>query len=48
MRSGTHSIPIGGGLDGLTRREVTLAETLAEAGYATAAFGKWHLGSAQG
>jgi len=48
MRSGTHSIPIGGGLDGLTRWEVILAETLSEAGYATAAFGKWHLGSAQG
>jgi len=48
IRSGTHSVPIGEGLDGLTRWEVTLAETLSEAGYATAAFGKWHLGSAQG
>jgi len=48
IRSGTHSIPIGGGLDGLTRWEVTLAETLSDAGYATAAFGKWHLGSSQG
>lgn len=48
IRSGTHSVPIGGGLDGLTRWEVTLAETLSAAGYATAAFGKWHLGSDQG
>jgi len=48
IRSGTHSVPIGEGLDGLTRWEVTLAETLSDAGYATAAFGKWHLGSSQG
>ncbi|MGR9273634.1 sulfatase-like hydrolase/transferase [Rhizobium leguminosarum] len=40
--------PIGGGIEGLTRWEVTLAETLSTAGYATAAFGKWHLGSEQG
>src|SRR5580765_3220941 len=48
IRSGTHSVPIGGGLEGLTQWEVTLAETLSTAGYATAAFGKWHLGSEQG
>ncbi|MGR9210208.1 arylsulfatase [Rhizobium leguminosarum] len=48
IRSGTHSVPIGGGIEGLTRWEVTLAETLSTAGYATAAFGKWHLGSEQG
>lgn len=29
---------------GLPQREVTLAETLKEEGYATAAVGKWHLG----
>jgi arylsulfatase len=34
--------------DGLTQWEVTLAKTLSSAGYATAAFGKWHLGSVQG
>src|SRR6187455_1187638 len=28
IRSGTHSVPIGGGLDGLTQWEVTLAELL--------------------
>lgn len=48
IRSGTHSVPIGGGAEGLTQWELTLAETLSTAGYATAAFGKWHLGSEQG
>src|SRR5262247_4005669 len=48
IRSGTHSVPIGGGLEGLTQWEVTIAETLSAAGYATGAFGKWHLGSNQG
>src|SRR5215831_7761517 len=47
IRSGTHSVPIGGGLDGLTQWEVTIAEVLSADGYATAHFGKWHLGSAQ-
>jgi arylsulfatase len=40
IRSGTHSVPIGGGLEGLTQWEVTIAEALSGAGYATAAFGK--------
>jgi len=48
IRSGTQSIPIGGGLDGLTRWEVTSAKLLSGVGYATACFGKWHLGSEQG
>lgn len=48
IRSGTHSIPIGEGLDGLTQWEVTIAETLSDVGYATGHFGKWHLGSVQG
>lgn len=48
IRSGTHSVPIGGGLEGLTQWEVTLAELLSSVGYATAAFGKWHLGSEDG
>src|SRR5678816_3865279 len=48
IRSGTHSVPIGGGLEGLTQWEVTIAETLSAAGYATAMCGKWHLGSEQG
>lgn len=48
IRSGTHSVPLPGSLDGLTQWEVTLAEVLSEAGYATGAFGKWHLGSSLG
>ena len=48
IRSGTHSVPFGGVADGLTQWEVTLAESLSAAGYATALYGKWHLGSHDG
>ena len=48
IRSGTHSVPIGGGFDGLTQWEVTIAELLSGVGYATGHFGKWHLGTVQG
>ncbi len=48
IRSGTHSVPIGEGKDGLTQWEVTIAELLSDAGYATGHFGKWHLGSSEG
>jgi arylsulfatase len=48
IRSGTHSVPIGGGMEGLTQWEVTIAELLSNVSYATGAFGKWHLGSNQG
>jgi hypothetical protein len=40
IRSGTQSVPIGGEFDGLTRWEVTIAQALSAAGYATGAFGK--------
>ena len=33
---------------GLTRKEITLAQLLSQRGYATAHFGKWHLGDVQG
>jgi len=33
---------------GLTRREITLAEVLSARGYATAHYGKWHLGDIEG
>jgi arylsulfatase A-like enzyme len=48
IRSGTHLVPIGGGLEGLTQWEVTIAELLSGAGYSTGHFGKWHLGSDDG
>jgi arylsulfatase len=48
IRSGTHSVPLPGTLDGFTQWEMTLAEILSGVGYATAHFGKWHLGSAPG
>lgn len=48
IRSGTHSVPFGGVADGLTQWEVTLGESMSEAGYATGYFGKWHLGSHDG
>src|SRR3990172_4642204 len=47
IRSGTHSVPFPGQLDGLTQWEVTIAELLSGQGYATGHFGKWHLGSDQ-
>jgi len=48
IRSGTHSVPFGGVADGLTQWEVTMAESLSAVGYATALYGKWHLGSNNG
>ncbi|MBA2963796.1 MULTISPECIES: sulfatase-like hydrolase/transferase [Ramlibacter] len=48
IRSGTHSVASGGGPDGLTQWELTLAESLSAAGYATALYGKWHLGIENG
>lgn len=48
IRSGTSSVDQSGGLVGLTPWEYTLAELLSDQGYASAAFGKWHLGNIQG
>src|SRR5438552_4362397 len=48
IRSGTHSVPIGGGLEGLTQWEMTLPKLLSGVGYSTGHFGKWHLGSEDG
>ena len=45
IRSGTQSVPIAGGPEGLTRWEKTIAQQLSDAGYATGMWGKWHLGS---
>jgi arylsulfatase A-like enzyme len=48
IRSGTYAVPYGGMAEGLTQWEVTMAESLSDAGYATALYGKWHLGSQDG
>jgi len=54
MRSGTLTVPIGNPAvadpraQGLNPWEVTIAELLSDAGYKTAHFGKWHLGSVDG
>ena len=48
IRSGTYSVPIDGRPYGLVQWEVTLAELLSKQGYATAHYGKWHLGDSEG
>ena len=48
IRSGNATVPLGQGVYGLVQWEVTMAEMLADAGYATGMFGKWHLGRTPG
>ncbi len=48
IRSGNGSVPITTGMYGLTQWEITMAEMLSDAGYATGMFGKWHLGHTDG
>ena len=48
IRSGNGSVPLSTGLYGLTQWEITMAEMLSDAGYATGMFGKWHLGQTKG
>jgi arylsulfatase len=49
VRSGTFKVPFPGeGLSGMAPWEYTIAELLSDSGYATALYGKWHLGDHQG
>jgi arylsulfatase A-like enzyme len=48
IRSGTQKVAAPGEPDGLAPWEYTIAELLSDAGYATALYGKWHVGSKVG
>jgi arylsulfatase len=48
IRSGNATVPLGEGVYGLVQWEITMAEMLANEGYATGMFGKWHLGRTEG
>lgn len=48
LRSGTYSVPVDGRPYGLVQWEVTIAKLLSKIGYATAHYGKWHLGDSEG
>ena len=48
IRSGTYTVPVDGKPYGLVQWEVTIAELLSQQGYATAHYGKWHLGDSEG
>jgi arylsulfatase len=48
IRSGNGSVHIETAIYGLTQWEYTMANMLSDVGYATAIFGKWHLGHTEG
>ena len=49
VRSGTYTVPWPGqGKAGMAPWEYTIAKLLSDSGYATALYGKWHLGDTQG
>ena len=48
IRSGTQKVPAPGEPQGMAPWEYTIAELLSDAGYATAMFGKWHIGDKDG
>jgi len=48
IRSGTQKVAAPGEPDGMSPWEYTIAELLSDSGYATALYGKWHIGSKVG
>jgi arylsulfatase A-like enzyme len=48
IRSGNHTIALGGNSGGIVAWEKTIAEILSDAGYANAIYGKWHIGAEAG
>ncbi|WP_419176967.1 sulfatase-like hydrolase/transferase [Desulfosediminicola sp.] len=47
VRSGMHTVSFPVEYSGMDAEEVTIAEVLGQAGYATAFYGKWHLGDTE-
>jgi arylsulfatase A-like enzyme len=48
IRDGTYSVPVDGKPYGPVQWEITIPKLLSKAGYATALYGKWHLGDSDG
>lgn len=48
IRSGTSTVALAGDTGGIVAWERTMGDILSDAGYATACFGKWHIGAEDG
>jgi arylsulfatase len=48
IRSGNHTIALGGNAGGIVSWERTMGDLLSDEGYATACYGKWHIGAEDG
>ena len=48
IRSGNHTIALGGNAGGIVDWEITIAEILEKAGYTSSIQGKWHIGAEDG
>lgn len=48
IRSGNHTIALGGNSGGIVSWEKTIAELLEDQGYKSACYGKWHIGAEDG
>ena len=48
IRSGNHTVALPGDEGGLVAWEKTLGDVLSAQGYATACYGKWHIGASDG